>query len=149
MVITVDCQRACRPERPRETILPFEQKYSADVREQSLARVLQRRESEPGNRAIIRETAVEFAVGEQSLRSWLRAHERARNPEPIASLESGSSADAAPDLVSTSAVSSPPRRPGTPDPSPAERIAELEAEIVRLRRDREALKSAMAVVLVD
>jgi transposase-like protein len=148
MVITVDCQRACRPERPRETILPFEQKYSADVREQSLARVLQRRESEPGNRAIIRETAVEFAVGEQSLRSWLRAHERAQNPEPVASLESGSSAQAA-DLVSTSAVSSPPRRPGSPDPSPAERIAELEAEIVRLRRDREALKSAMAVVLVD
>jgi transposase-like protein len=149
MVITVDCQRACRPERPRETTLPFEQKYSAAVREQSLARVLQRRESEPGNRAIIRETAVEFAVGEQSLRSWLRAHERAQNPEPVESPESGPSTPAATDLVSTSALSSPPRRSGSSDPSPAERIAELEAEIVRLRRDREALKSAMAVVLVD
>ena len=45
--------------------MPFEQKYSDETREKSLARVLERREAEPGNRAIIRETAAEFEVGEQ------------------------------------------------------------------------------------
>ena len=132
--------------------MPFEQKYSTAVREQSLARVLQRRESEPGNRAIIRETAVEFAVGEQSLRAWLRAHERAQNPEAVATPESNSGSGSSADETGPStALAEPPpaRRPGSLDASTADRIAELEAEVTRLRRDREALKSAMAVVLVD
>ena len=128
--------------------MPFEQKYSTAVREQSLARVLQRRESEPGNRAIIRETAVEFAVGEQSLRAWLRAHERAQNPEAVATPESESNSDET-GPSTTHAGPPPARRPVPLDASTADRIAELEAEVTRLRRDREALKSAMAVVLVD
>ena len=60
--------------------MPFEQKYTDETREQSLARVLERREAEPGNRAIIRETAEQFEVGEQSLRGWIRAWEKANAP---------------------------------------------------------------------
>ena len=42
--------------------MPFEQKYTDETREQSLARVLERREAEPGNRAIIRELSLVILV---------------------------------------------------------------------------------------
>lgn len=132
--------------------MPFEQKYSPDTREASLARVLERREAEPGNRAIIRETADEFQVGEQSLRGWIRAHEKANAPDEPAS--------EAPDVVETAAapVAAAPEAPAEPSvrrgrPSAAAsadaRVAELEIEVAKLRRDRETLKSALAVLLSD
>lgn len=136
--------------------MPFEQKYSDETREKSLARVLERREAEPGNRAIIRETAAEFEVGEQSLRGWIRAHERSIAPTPAPDdaveeeLEATGDDDAAAD--SAPAVSAAPRRgrpPGSGSAATAERVAELEAEVAKLRRDREALKAAMAVLLAD
>jgi transposase-like protein len=133
--------------------MPFEQKYSDETREKSLARVLERREAEPGNRAIIRETAAEFEVGEQSLRGWIRAHERsiAPTPAPDDAVEreldvTSDDDEAAPTTTAT------PRRgrpPGSGSAATAERVTELEAEVAKLRRDREALKSAMAVLLAD
>ncbi|BDZ49462.1 hypothetical protein GCM10025867_17030 [Frondihabitans sucicola] len=90
--------------------MPFEQKYTSETRDASLARVLERRSAEPGNRSIIRETADEFEVGEQSLRGWIRAWEKANAPadEPVAA--------AAPASVATSAAPSP-----TPPEAPARR----------------------------
>jgi len=155
---------------PRETILPFEKKYSTAIREQSLAHVLERRLAEPGNRAVIRETAAQFGIGEQSLRGWIRAHERANAPATA-----GADARAAGDDAETGGVRAGRAPAGAApadqtqaggaqagdgpagsgsgdaafDDTPAGRIAALEAEVARLRRDREALKTAMAVVLVD
>ena len=134
--------------------MPFEQKYSDETREKSLARVLERREAEPGNRAIIRETAAEFEVGEQSLRGWIRAHERsiAPTPAPDDAVERELDAEAETDDDAAAAPTSAPRRgrpPGSGSAATAERVAELEAEVAKLRRDRESLKSAMAVLLAD
>ncbi|KPG80207.1 hypothetical protein [Frigoribacterium sp. RIT-PI-h] len=133
--------------------MPFEQKYSDETREKSLARVLERREAEPGNRAIIRETASEFEVGEQSLRGWIRAHERsiAPTPAPDDAVERELDVTSDDDEAAPSAAAAPRRGrpPGSGSAATAERVAELEAEVAKLRRDREALKSAMAVLLAD
>ncbi len=145
--------------------MPFEQKYTPETRDASLARVIERRQSEPGNRSIIRETAEQFEVGEQSLRSWIRAWEKANEPAapepaPVAesatvstsAAESGatrrsggrSAAPATPTAVPTAAA------PAAPAPEATDgRVAALEAEVTKLRRDREALKSALAVLLDD
>ena len=137
--------------------MPFEQKYSDETREKSLARVLERREAEPGNRAIIRETAAEFEVGEQSLRGWIRAHERSIAPTPAPDDAVERELEAEADDDAAAAPASTPRRgrpPGSGSGSAAtaataEQVAELEAEVAKLRRDRESLKSAMAVLLAD
>ena len=133
--------------------MPFEQKYSDETREKSLARVLERREAEPGNRAIIRETASEFEVGEQSLRGWIRAHERSITPTPAPddAVERELDVTSDDDEAAPSAAAAPRRGrpPGSGSAATAERVAELEAEVAKLRRDREALKSAMAVLLAD
>lgn len=141
--------------------MPFEQKYTPETRDASLERVLTRREAEPGNRAIIRETAEEFQVGEQSLRGWIRAHEKANAPAKKVAAEPAAPAAKAAAPVATTAAAAPaasesapaaPRRsPGRPSAASTSdaRVAELEAEVAKLRRDREALKSALGVLLGD
>jgi transposase-like protein len=139
--------------------MPFEQKYTDETREKSLARVLERREAEPGNRAIIRETAEEFEVGEQSLRGWIRAWEKANAPaasviaeEAADTAEDGSAVPAGADQQDEPAATQAPRRgrpPGSGSQATSERVSELEAEVAKLRRDREALKAAIAVLLAD
>lgn len=52
--------------------MAFERKYSDQVRDAAVRRVVERRQAEPGNRSILREVAEEFEVGEQSLRIWVR-----------------------------------------------------------------------------
>lgn len=142
--------------------MPFEQKYTSETREASLARILERRDNEPGNRAIIREVAEEFQVGEQSLRGWIRAHEKTTAPAAPAE-KKREAAVAEPAAAETSAPTSAPapaRRPvGRPSASAVAstgastssdgRVAELEAEVAKLRSDREALKSALAVLLSE
>ena len=154
--------------------MPFEQKYTSETRDASLARVLERRAAEPGNRSIIRETAEEFQVGEQSLRGWIRAWEKANAPEEEAATEPAPASPPTPQAatplaavpqIAAQAASSqtsaaptaaapeaPARRsPGRPSAAAASeaRVAELEAEVAKLRRDREALKSALGVLLSD
>ncbi|MFT4123295.1 MAG: transposase [Microbacteriaceae bacterium] len=51
--------------------MAFPRKYTDEVREASVNRVLERRSSEPNNRSVVREVAAEFEVGEQSLRQWI------------------------------------------------------------------------------
>jgi transposase-like protein len=141
--------------------MPFEQKYTPETRDASLARVIERRQSEPGNRSIIRETAEQFEVGEQSLRSWIRAWEKANEPaapEPAPANESATVSTTTAESGTTrrsggrsAAPAAPtPAAPSAPAPEAADgRIAALEAEVTKLRRDREALKSALAVLLDD
>lgn len=155
--------------------MPFEQKYTSETRDASLARVLERRAAEPGNRSIIRETAEEFQVGEQSLRGWIRAWEKANAPEeaaadeaapaspptpqaatPLAAVpQSAAAQSAAPQGAAPQSAALPDaparRSPGRPSAAAASeaRVAELEAEVAKLRRDREALKSALGVLLSD
>lgn len=127
--------------------MPFEQKYSDETREKSLARVLERREREPGNRSIIRETAEEFEVGEQSLRGWIRAHEKAAAPAVV---EPETPADEAIAEAVADAAPAPARR-GRPagSGSSGDRVAQLEAELESVRKDRDTLKAALAVLLRD
>jgi len=154
--------------------MPFEQKYTPETRDASLARIVERRLAEPGNRAIIRETAEEFQVGEQSLRGWIRVYEKANAPvEEVPAVAAASvAAPAGAPVAAAPAVSAPvaespapavaptehpasssnsPRRPGRPSNASLldDRVAELELEVAKLRRDREALKSALAVLLDD
>jgi len=148
--------------------MPFEQKYTDETREQSLARVLERREAEPGNRAIIRETAEQFEVGEQSLRGWIRAWEKANAPaasviaeEAADTAEDGSAVRADADAQEEPAAAPAPRRGRPPgsgtsakggdgaDQASADRVAELEAEVAKLRRDRDTLKAAIGVLVGD
>lgn len=53
----------------------FDKKYSDEVRERAVERVLQRRREEPDNRSIVREVSEEFEVGPQSLRKWLARYD--------------------------------------------------------------------------
>ncbi|MFF0224027.1 transposase [Streptomyces sp. NPDC004629] len=53
----------------------FDRKYSDEVRQRAVERVLQRRRAEPENRSIVREVAEEFEVGPQSLRKWLTRYD--------------------------------------------------------------------------
>ena len=148
--------------------MPFEQKYTDETREQSLARVLERREAEPGNRAIIRETAEQFEVGEQSLRGWIRAWEKANAPaasviaeEAADTAEDGSAVRTDGDAQEEPAAATAPRRGRPPgsgasakggdgaDQASADRVAELEAEVAKLRRDRDTLKAAIGVLVGD
>lgn len=132
--------------------MPFEQKYTPETRDASLARVLERRAAEPGNRSIIRETAEQFEVGEQSLRGWIRAYEKASAPEVAETPAEVPAAAAEPAAEPAAEAPAPARRgPGRPSNAAVSdgRIAELEAEVTALRRDREALKSALAVLLRD
>lgn len=127
--------------------MPFEQKYSDETREKALARVLERRESEPGNRSIIRETAEEFEVGEQSLRGWIRAHEKANAPEVV---EPETPADEAiAEAVADAAPAAAERRRPAGGAASGDRVAQLEEEVTALRRDRDTLKAALAVLLRD
>jgi len=127
--------------------MPFEQKYSDETREKALARVLERRESEPGNRSIIRETAEEFEVGEQSLRGWIRAHEKANAPEVV---EPETPADEAiAEAVADAAPAAVERRRPAGGAASGDRVAQLEEEVTALRRDRDTLKAALAVLLRD
>jgi transposase len=52
--------------------MAFEKKYTDEVRDSAVRRVVERRQAEPGNRSILREVAEEFEVGEQSLRIWVK-----------------------------------------------------------------------------
>jgi len=127
--------------------MPFEQKYSDETREKALARVLERRESEPGNRSIIRETAEEFEVGEQSLRGWIRAHEKANAPAVV---EPETPADEAiAEAVADAAPAAVERRRPAGGAASGDRVAQLEEEVTALRRDRDTLKAALAVLLRD
>jgi transposase-like protein len=131
--------------------MPFEQKYTPETREAALSRVLERRTSEPGNRSIIRETADEFQVGEQSLRGWIRVYEKTNAPAPVeeAAPVEPVVAEAAPAPAAAPATAR--RSPGRPSASVASdaRLSELETEVAKLRRDREALKNALAVLLSE
>jgi len=132
--------------------MPFEQKYTDETREKSLARVLERREAEPGNRSIIRETAEEFEVGEQSLRGWIRAHEKSIAPAPVEPEIAADAAEEDESLAEAASASPAPRRgrpPGSGSSATSERVSELEAEVAQLRRDREALKRAIAVLVSE
>jgi transposase-like protein len=131
--------------------MPFEQKYTDETREKSLARVLERREAEPGNRSIIRETAEEFEVGEQSLRGWIRSHEKANAPAPVEPEIAADAAEADETLEEAAAAAAPRRGrpPGSGSTATNDRVSELEAEVTRLRADREALKRAIAVLVAD
>jgi len=127
--------------------MPFEQKYSDETREKALARVLERRESEPGNRSIIRETAEEVEVGEQSLRGWIRAHEKANAPAVV---EPETPADEAiAEAVADAAPAAVERRRPAGGAASGDRVAQLEEEVTALRRDRDTLKAALAVLLRD
>lgn len=134
--------------------MPFEQKYTPETRQASLARILERRDKEPGNRAIIREVAEEFGVGEQSLRGWIRAHEKTSAPAvPAEKKRDAVVAEPETEAPAPAPARRPVGRPSAAVPStPASddfRVAELEAEVAKLRSDREALKSALAVLLSE
>ncbi|SKB05928.1 transposase [Aeromicrobium choanae] len=106
--------------------MAFEKKYSDEVRDAAVRRVVERRQAEPGNRAILREVAEEFEVGEQSLRIWVKR------------LDDGmfSSGDAV-------------RLRQAPKDQLLARIAELEAELAAANEEIEVLKRASAIFAAE
>ncbi|MCR1785669.1 transposase [Nocardioides carbamazepini] len=106
--------------------MAFEKKYSDEVRDAAVRRVAERRQSEPGNRSILREVAEEFEVGEQSLRIWVkRLDDGMFDPGEAARLRQA------------------------PREQLLARIAELEAEAASLREDNEALKRASIIFAAE
>ncbi len=57
--------------------MAFARKYDDKLREDALAMALARRAADPKDRTIFREVSQHFAVGEQSLRIWVKAHDAA------------------------------------------------------------------------
>ncbi|BDZ52301.1 hypothetical protein GCM10025867_51080 (plasmid) [Frondihabitans sucicola] len=127
--------------------MPFEQKYTPETRQQATDEVLARRAANPKDRSMIRETAEKYQVGEQSLRGWIKAYDKANEPEPK------SEPVAAPAPAVAPAAAAPAREVvAAPALKPAPvnaRIAELEAEVAKLTRDKAALKGALRILLDD
>lgn len=118
--------------------MAFEKKYSDEQRERAVARVVERRRSEPGNRAILREVAAEMGVGEQSLRIWV-----ARQDDGVlrAAAERGAEGEA--EVRAILDQSTATRR------SLLVRIAQLEAEVASLREENEVLKRASSIFAAE
>ena len=106
--------------------MPFEEKYSDELRDAAVARVVERRRAEPGNRSILREVAEEMEVGEQSLRLWVKR------------LDDG--------MFDASARTSWRQ---APKDELVARIAQLEAELATAREEIEVLKRASAIFAAE
>lgn len=106
--------------------MAFEKKYSDELRDAAVRRVIDRRQAEPGNRSILREVAEELEVGEQSLRIWVKR------------LDDGmfTSGDGA-------------RLRQAPKEQLLSRIAELESELASAREEIEVLKKASAIFAAE
>lgn len=129
--------------------MPFEQKYTPETRQAATDEVLARRDANPKDRAAIRETAAKYEIGEQSLRGWIKAHDKANAPEPeLASEAPAPAVPSAPTSAPEPAREAPIALVVKAAPDSA-RIAELEAEIAKLRRDKEALKGALRILIED
>jgi len=113
----------------------FERKYSDEVRERSVERVLQRRREEPDNRSIVREVAEEFEVGPQSLRKWV-----ARYDDGSYDYDSAGESPVAPRRESPSSVRRMRRA------ELIERVAQLEREIAVLQEDNRSLTRVVALL---
>lgn len=109
----------------------FERKYSPEVRDQSVERVLERRRGEPRNRAIVREVAEEFGIGQQSLRQWVSRY------------DDGSYDYDAPSSRSTSGRASQTRSASVPEL--LARIAELEQRVATLDEDNRSLTRVVSL----
>ncbi|GAA3112443.1 transposase-like protein [Kribbella aluminosa] len=117
----------------------FDKKYSDDVRERAVERVLQRRRDEPDNRSIVREVSEEFEVGPQSLRKWV-----ARYDDGSYDYDAGDPDgwDAAP--APTQAPAPRPRKGGRRELEAT--IAELEHRIAVLQEDNRSLTRVVALL---
>ena len=56
--------------------MALERKYSVELKAEALAMVDELRERDPGDRSVVRTTALALGVGEQSLRAWLKTREK-------------------------------------------------------------------------
>ncbi|MGW1092696.1 transposase [Streptomyces sp. NPDC002596] len=114
----------------------FDKKYSDEVRQRAVERVLQRRRDEPDNRSIVREVAEEFEVGPQSLRKW------------VARYDDGSydydSLDGDGWEPRTSPASRPQRKPSQRELQ--SRIDELEQRIAVLQEDNRSLTRVVSLL---
>lgn len=108
--------------------MAFERKYSDEVRTQSVETVLRRRNDEPGNRAIIREVAAEYDVGQQSLRQWLARYD-----------------DGSYDYDDAASPATPGRVDGQSRQELVERVQTLERRIVILEEDNRSLTRVVAL----
>lgn len=106
--------------------MAFERKYTDEVRDAAVRRVVERRQAEPGNRSILREVAEELEVGEQSLRIWVKRLDDGM-------FRSGESA----------------RLRQAPKEQLLARIAELEAQLEAANEEIEVLKKASAIFAAE
>jgi transposase-like protein len=113
----------------------FDKKYSDEVRERAVERVLQRRREEPDNRSIVREVSEEFEVGPQSLRKWV-----ARYDDGSYDYDAGDT-----DGWDSSPTPAPRQRKGGRRELEV-RIAELEHRIAVLQEDNRSLTRVVALL---
>lgn len=119
----------------------LEKKYSDELRQRAIQRVIERRKAEPNNRSILREVAAEYGIGEQSLRTWVKKLndgtqrlDRAADPPALGRAEAAEHGEPQDGVVTRSLL---------------QRIAELEEEVRVLRADNEALKRASAIFAAE
>ncbi|MFF0341717.1 transposase [Kribbella sp. NPDC004875] len=111
----------------------FDKKYSDEVRERAVERVLQRRRDEPDNRSIVREVSEEFEVGPQSLRKW------------VARYDDGSYDYDAGDTDGWDPAPAPRQRKGGRRDLEA-KIADLEHQVAVLQEDNRSLTRVVALL---
>ncbi|RDG31881.1 hypothetical protein [Streptomyces corynorhini] len=117
----------------------FDRKYSDEVRQRAVERVLLRRRDEPENRSIVREVAEEFEVGPQSLRKWLVRYDDGSYDYDH------DSADAPADVREPRAPSAGRRqRPGRREL--LARVDELEQRIAVLQEDNRSLTRVVSLL---
>jgi transposase len=117
--------------------MAFPRKYSDEARTGSVQRVVDRKRTEPRNRAIFREVALEFGVGEQSLRQWV-----SRYDDGSYRYSAADGFASAPQVESRDMVGADPR-------ILSGRVAELERQLEALREENAVLKKALRIMAVD
>lgn len=122
--------------------MPFEKKYSDELKDQAINRVIERRRAEPDNRSILREVAEELDIGEQSLRGWIkRLDDRTFVSRPRIK--------AALDPVPDSAEAEGAVKNTVGKSSLLGRIAALEAQVEALKTENEILKRAAVLFAAE
>lgn len=111
----------------------FDRKYSEDLRRQAVILVQQRRQAQPGNRAVLKEVAAELEIGEQSLRGWVNAAD-GKLPKKKHVLDTVQS-------ITLSELLGDPQELATL----RDQIHQQDGEIARLRRDNETLRRAEVI----
>ncbi len=125
--------------------MALERKYSVELKAEALAMVDELRERDPGDRSVVRTTALALGVGEQSLRAWLKTREKREAQRAAREAGRGSAASGITGAAGGAASSG--FDTDSVGPGPAAASEELERELAYLRGECTRLRAAINALI--